>query len=141
MQVTGVSRYRNYEMPSGVKIEGWDPQTRVLTDAKNDYAQFVDPTTGKWYAWWSGQAKLIKEATEQLAAVQGTGIRVEWVASDQQTASALRNLLNQNNITQITVKVAGSAADDSAGGASAGAAGPVGGAIAGAETCRVQGPC
>ena len=151
-QATGVSRTREYDV-NGVKFEGWDPKTRVLTDAKYNYGQenFVDPKTGKFVSWWAnsksnkGGLEMLREARNQIAAVKGKGVKIEWVASDQRSAFAIQSLLRDNNITQITVKVAGAAADDGGTGAWTWP-GPLGGAAAGTAVgdngeCFRRGPC
>jgi hypothetical protein len=81
-QVSGVPRGIEYEV-RGVKLDGYDAARRVAVDAK-DWQGYPPPGTRFW------QDGVVKEATEQLRVLQGTGVNLEWQVSTTQAAQQVR---------------------------------------------------
>lgn len=81
-QVSGVPRGMEYEV-NGVKLDAYDTSRRVAIDAK-DWNGYPPPGTRFW------QSDVVKQATDQLDALQGTGVKLEWHVSTPQAANAIR---------------------------------------------------
>jgi hypothetical protein len=58
--------------------------TEVLVDAKDDYAQFIDPETGDWKDWWTGLDGALGQAQDQVDVADGRP--VEWWCSQPEVA-------------------------------------------------------
>jgi hypothetical protein len=85
-QVSGVPRGIEYEV-RGIKIDGYDAGRRVAVDAK-DWQGYPPPGTDFW------QKGVVKEATDQLDALRGTGVKLEWHVSTPQAAQQVRAALD-----------------------------------------------
>lgn len=82
---------------NGVKFDGF--KDGVLIEAKGNYSNFVNKSTGKFYSWFKGQDSLINQANRQIIAANGTKIR--WYFNDSISMNAVKNLLKGTNITNI----------------------------------------
>lgn len=95
-QVTG--RTGESYVVDGVKFDGVN--TGGLIDAKGPgYATFV--RDGQFRPWYRGADALVDQARRQLAVANGAPIT--WHVAEAEAATAMQNLLRQNNITGITV--------------------------------------
>ena len=95
-QITG--RTGQSYIVNGVKFDGVNASG--LIDAKEPgYATFV--RNGQFHPWYRGADSLVDQARRQVAAANGTPIT--WHVAEADAATAMRNLLRQNNITGITV--------------------------------------
>ncbi|MEA1649361.1 Tox-REase-5 domain-containing protein [Nitrospirillum sp. BR 11164] len=95
-QITG--RPGEAYMVDGVKFDGFADGT--LLDAKGPgYASFVKD--GKFRSFFRGQDSLLDQALRQTRAADGTPIT--WHVAEPEAATAMRNLLKQNDIEGITV--------------------------------------
>jgi hypothetical protein len=88
----------------GVKFDGF--KDGVLLEAKGPgYTEFFEENLAPkdWFKN-SGKAQdLVKQAERQLRKVRGTGIRIEWHIAEEHAANAIRRLLDDNKIREITV--------------------------------------
>lgn len=82
---------------NGVNFDGWDGTQ--LIEAKSNYAQFVDPSTGNFYSWWTGAQPMANEARSQLAAAGSTP--VTWYFQQQSAMTAAQQYLASQGITGI----------------------------------------
>ena len=85
-QITG--RTGQVYIQNGVKFDG--VVNGNLVDAKCHYAQFIDPSTGKFYEWFNGQQSLIDEANRQIAA--SNGAHIQWYFAEEETLNAVKAL-------------------------------------------------
>jgi hypothetical protein len=81
-QVSGVPRGIEYQVRD-VNFDGFDAARRVAVDSK-DWQGYPPPGTEFW------QRSVVREATGQLAALEGTGVKLEWQVSTPQAAEQLR---------------------------------------------------
>jgi hypothetical protein len=80
-QVSGVPRGVEYQV-RGVNLDGYDATRRVAIDSK-DWQGYPPPGTDFW------QRGVVREASGQLRALEGTGVRLEWHVSTPQAAEQL----------------------------------------------------
>ena len=88
----------------GVKFDGFTDD--VLLEAKGPgYAEFFeDKLAPKDWFDKSGKARdLIEQARRQRDIVRGMGIRIEWHVAEEHAANAIRALLKENKIKEISV--------------------------------------
>lgn len=78
-----------YEV-EGVKFDGY--KDIVLIEAKEDYSEFVDKSTGEFYDWLSWQDSLINQANRQLNAANG--MKMEWYFNDSTLLDAVKSIFN-----------------------------------------------
>jgi len=97
-RITGADTGTAYVV-NGVKFDGY--QNGVLLDAKANYGQFVDNTTGQFADWFTGQNKMVTQAQNQVTAANGNPI--QWVFQEESAANATRTLLNDKQISGIEV--------------------------------------
>ncbi len=81
-QVSGVVRRIEYKV-RGVEFDHYDPARRVAVDAK-DWQGY--PPTGT--VFW--QKDVVKQAINQLDALAGTGVKLEWQATTPRAAVQIR---------------------------------------------------
>jgi hypothetical protein len=86
-QVSGVPRGIEYEV-RGVKLDSYDAARRVAVDAK-DWQGYPPPGTDFW------QKGVVKLASDQLDALRGTGVKLEWQVSTPQAAQQVRDAFNK----------------------------------------------
>ena len=72
---------------------------RELTHYLGHYEQFVNPETGDFYDWFTGQKGFVDEARRQIAASEGAPI--QWYFSEESVLEATANLFTENGITGI----------------------------------------
>ena len=96
-QITGQSG--EAYVVNGVKFDGYSA-AEGLIDAKGPgYAWAVED--GEFIAGYKGADSLVMQARRQLGAANGTPIT--WHVAEPQTATAIQNLFNSNNIRGISV--------------------------------------
>ncbi|NLU84338.1 Tox-REase-5 domain-containing protein [Rhodococcus sp. HNM0569] len=107
-QVTGASSGTEYEV-EGVKFDGWEAgegdEPGTLIEAKGPgYDQFLDKD-GNFQPWWKGGDSLVDQANRQVDAAEATGddTVIEWRVAEQRSASAIRELLRENEIVDVDV--------------------------------------
>ena len=84
---------------NGVKFDGIIDGT--LLDAKSGYLNFVDKTTGDFYAWFNGSQGLINQALRQMEAAKGNPI--EWHFENKVIRDAVQKLFDKHGISGITL--------------------------------------
>lgn len=95
-QITG--RTGQSYVVRGVRFDG--VTRNGLVDAKGPgYSTFV--RNGQFRPWFNGQQELVRQANAQVAAARG--VSITWQVAEQDAATAIQNLLIQNNIAGINV--------------------------------------
>ncbi|NPC69990.1 hypothetical protein HPP05_09570 [Corallococcus exiguus] len=88
----------------GVKFDGF--RDDALLEAKGPgYAEFFEDNFDP-KGWFEASGKLqdlADQAERQRRIVQGMGIRIEWHVAEKHAADAMRNLLENRGVTEITV--------------------------------------
>ena len=84
-QVSGVPRGIEYKVRD-VHFDSYDAARRVAVDSK-DWQGYPPPGTDFW------QRGVVREATAQVRALEGTGVRLEWQVSTPQAAEQVRAAL------------------------------------------------
>lgn len=82
----------------GVKFD--DFANGALVDAKGNYGQFIDQSTGQWKNWFRGDDALLEQAGRQVTVSNGTPI--QWSFAEKSTADLVRRML-QDEYPQINV--------------------------------------
>ncbi|WP_244227355.1 Tox-REase-5 domain-containing protein [Corallococcus aberystwythensis] len=87
----------------GVKFDGFKED--VLVEAKGPgYAnKFLDTLDPKSWFEPTGAKGLLDQALRQRDSVLGTGIAIEWHVAEEGAAKAIRKLLQDNKVYEITV--------------------------------------
>jgi hypothetical protein len=95
-QITGAEDGMVYEV-NGVKFDGYKNGT--LIDAKGSYGNLVDPNTGDFKPFFTGQQSITDQAIRQINAANGTPI--QWYFQDYTTYQAYTKLLSGTSIQLI----------------------------------------
>ena len=100
-KIAGVQRGVEYDVPyagvaSGkVRFDGYDAERKVLLDAK-DWDGYPPKDTKFW------NEDTLRQATRQVGAADG--IPIEWHFSTQESLDAVKNLFDENNSSNVTLK-------------------------------------
>ena len=94
--VTGAEDGMVYKV-NDVKFDGF--KNGILMEAKGNYSQFVNKTTGKFQTWFNGKESLISQANRQLNAANGT--KIQWFFNDEVSLNAVKDLFKNEGITDI----------------------------------------
>jgi RHS repeat-associated protein len=78
---------------NGVKFDGY------LMDAKSGYGNFVNPSTGKFYDWFTGDVKLLQQANRQVKAANGKTIK--WYWENENAMKATQDAFNAGGVSGI----------------------------------------
>lgn len=75
---------------NGVKFDGF--KDGVLIEAKGNYSNFVNKSTGSFYDWFKGKESLISQANRQISVANG--VKIRWYFNDPVSMEAVKKLLN-----------------------------------------------
>ena len=95
-QITGASSSKSFVV-GGVKFDGID--ATGLLDAKGSYSFAV--CNGEFAPWFNGADELVSQAQRQISVANGAPIT--WHVAQQDSATAIQNLLQSRGVQGITV--------------------------------------
>ncbi len=84
-------------LQNGVKFDGF--KTGRLIEAKANYKNFINKTTGRFYDWFNGQDSLIDQAIRQINAADG--MPIDWYFMDEISMNATKKLFSEEGISGI----------------------------------------
>jgi hypothetical protein len=73
----------------------------ALLDAKEHYEDFIEPSTGDWEWWFTGDKEMVNRARRQVEAAQGAPI--EWHFNEKVPAQRVKKLFSDKGIEGIEV--------------------------------------
>lgn len=85
----------------GTEFDGWDPERRVLLDAKlaRENRSFYDVTRPGSFTQRVRIPRILAEARRQIRAARGSGARgIEWHFSDRRVANNIRALMRAEGL-------------------------------------------